>query len=273
MTNEELKQHLAELHIEIKNDKVLKKDILAALTILGTGEMSQEDIDKGGEFYDDRISLEEICREVGMKCKVKPFDVYRGPFAALENGGKLWFEGKDLYYEGPKGPKALDYKKMVEFLSSIAPVKPKLAYESPKKEKPTGLKEPHTRSTPEQRKHLQLIKSILAHIEADLKIPHPHPTTTRKPFNRYKKVTGLLSRMERKLLLKDAAKHPTEECLYNSDNRLGMPVDVSFKELKTQFQILRKDDPDHTPKFSSDDALIEYLVENDYDIEEAKRYL
>ena len=134
--------------------------------VKGTGEMSQIDIEKGGDFYESRKFLEDTCKEAGVKCKVKPFDVYQGPYAQLENSGKLWYDDKDnLFYEGPKGPKTLPTEEMVEFLQSLFPKKPKLVYKSKEKEK--GLKKEHQRSTPEERKHLQLIKSALRKILAN----------------------------------------------------------------------------------------------------------
>jgi len=134
----------------------------------GTGEMSQEDIEKNGEFYEDRIFLEGICKKAGVKCKVKPFDAYQGPYAQLENGGKLWTieerNGVTLYYEGPKGNKTLSDKKMIEFLQTLVP-NIKLVHKNVEKD-PTGLKKERQKSTPEQRKHLQLIKSALRKILA-----------------------------------------------------------------------------------------------------------
>ena len=126
----------------------------------GAGEMSQKDLEQGGEFYDERKFLEQICKDAGIKCKVKPFDVYQGPYAELDNGGKLWFsDQKDtLLYEDPNGNKTLS-KNMVKFLKTIVPFKPKLAYKD--NAPSTNLKREPRKSTPEERQHLRLVKSAL----------------------------------------------------------------------------------------------------------------
>lgn len=132
--------------------------------VLGTGEMEQSEIEKGGEWYQARLDLETICKEAGMDCKVYPFDQHQGPYAKLKNGGKLWIADYDVFfYEGPKGPIELDKEDMIDFLKSIAPFKPKIVHKSPT-EKTPGVKWPRTRSKPEDRKHLQLIKSVLAEL-------------------------------------------------------------------------------------------------------------
>jgi hypothetical protein len=170
MNKLELKNEFKDLGIPVKGNYVKKSDIQkitkrSSKKSLGTGEMEQSEIEKGGEWYAARQDLERICKEAGMGCEVKPFDQYQGPFAKLKNGGKLWISGSDQYsYEGPKGPKnKLNEKGMVEFLKSIAPFKPKIAYKSPSDKTP-GVKWPRTKSTPEQRKHLQVIKSVLAEL-------------------------------------------------------------------------------------------------------------
>lgn len=59
-----------------------------------TGEMSQQDLEEGGDFYEARLKLEELCDEAGVKCTVKPFDVYQGPYAFVDGKGiKVWFSG------------------------------------------------------------------------------------------------------------------------------------------------------------------------------------
>jgi hypothetical protein len=166
MNKLELKKEFKELGIPTKGNYIRKSDLkkVTSKYALGAGEMEQSEIEKGGEWYGAREDLEKICKESGMGCKVMPFDQYQGPFAKLKNGGKLWIKDADVfYYEGPKGPKNLKGKEMVEFLTSLTPFKPKIAYKSPSDKTP-GVKWPRTRSTPEQRKHLQLIKSVLAEL-------------------------------------------------------------------------------------------------------------
>ena len=166
MNKSELKKEFRELGIPAKGNFIKKSDLkkVTSKYALGTGEMEKSEIEQGGDWYGARQDLERVCKESGMQCKVVPFDQYQGPFAKLKNGGKLWVTDVDEYfYEGPKGPKTLKAGEMVEFLTSLTPLKPKIAYNSPSDKTP-GVKQPRTRSTPEQRKHLQLIKSVLAEI-------------------------------------------------------------------------------------------------------------
>ena len=45
------------------------------------------------------MELEAICKAAGLKCVVKPFDQYQGPYAYVLSGkGELWILGQ----EGPE---------------------------------------------------------------------------------------------------------------------------------------------------------------------------
>jgi hypothetical protein len=68
-----------------------------------TGEMSQKDIEPGGEFHESRLHLERAMQHKGVTGKVKPFDKYQGPVAHLDNGGKIWHGAAhgSFYYEHP----------------------------------------------------------------------------------------------------------------------------------------------------------------------------
>lgn len=64
-----------------------------------TGEMSYDDLEKGGEWYESRIELERIAKRTGLFDSIKPFDKYQGPYALLKNGDKIWLTGwEGLYY-------------------------------------------------------------------------------------------------------------------------------------------------------------------------------
>lgn len=65
--------------------------------VMGTGEMSQHDLDAGGEFHEARLILERLCERAGMKCKVRPFDKYAGPYAELPQHVKIWFDEGDQF--------------------------------------------------------------------------------------------------------------------------------------------------------------------------------
>lgn len=157
MLRKDLKKHLSDLGIKVKNNRIAKKDISALVKkVKAAGEMTQTDLEKGGEFYEDRMYLENICKQAGVQCKVLPFDVYQGPYALLKNGGKLWFGGKvgSLYYEGKGGQKKeSDEDGMIEYLKQFAG--PKMAYKNPGEPKPSDKKP-----------NLTLIKSVLKEILA-----------------------------------------------------------------------------------------------------------
>lgn len=61
-----------------------------------SGEMTKEDLEVGGEFYEARLKLEEIVKKAGHNCTVLPFDTYQGPYAQVFNKmhdkqlGTLW---------------------------------------------------------------------------------------------------------------------------------------------------------------------------------------
>ena len=149
------------------------KRILAKKNIVGTGEMGQEDIEKGGEWYEARLFLEDVCKRAGVPCTVMPFDNYVGPYAKFKNGGKLYIDEKDqFYYEGPGGKKTANTEDMVKYLSTLFP-QPKLVQNKPGEPRdykntkldPQGKREfTRERSIPEERKHLQLIKSALIRV-------------------------------------------------------------------------------------------------------------
>ena len=106
-------EKLQEIQTTLYNDATLQKKLveladfihiiqapsIQASVALAAGEMTKQDIEKGGSFYYERLELENICKKAGIKCTVTPFDVYQGPFAQLTNGGKLWFgEQRGDYY-------------------------------------------------------------------------------------------------------------------------------------------------------------------------------
>lgn len=71
------------------------------------GEMTQDDLEVGGEFYESRVLLEDFVKKVGSgyKCIIKPFDKYQGPFAQIFKGdvelGSLWIgtDPQQFFYE------------------------------------------------------------------------------------------------------------------------------------------------------------------------------
>jgi hypothetical protein len=65
--------------------------------VQATGEMSQKDLEKGGDWYEARLALEKICKEAGLKGEVIPFDQYQGCYAETKVG-KIWLgEASDTY--------------------------------------------------------------------------------------------------------------------------------------------------------------------------------
>ena len=90
-----------------------------------TGEMSKKDIEKGGEWYEVAQELKSICAEAGVKCEVKPFDQYQGPYAFIPKlGGSLWgVDGDEYYFEPSRGSKnkafSGDRDSMIDYLSSL----------------------------------------------------------------------------------------------------------------------------------------------------------
>ena len=73
---------------ENKSKKLLK--------ILETGEMSKEDLEPGGEWYEARLEMERLAKEYGFEIKVYPFDAYQGPFGLIlsgpHRGKRIWFD-------------------------------------------------------------------------------------------------------------------------------------------------------------------------------------
>ena len=86
------------------------------------GEMSKSDIEKGGDWYEFRLELEDICKKAGLKCEVKPFDQYQGPYAFISQAeGSLWGVGDDeFYFEPSRGSKNKEFTgskdQMIKFL-------------------------------------------------------------------------------------------------------------------------------------------------------------
>jgi len=92
------------------------------MKVTATGEMSQKDLDEGGEYYEARLKLEELCDEAGVKCTVKPFDVYQGPYAFVDGKGiKVWFAEHDNFFI-EKGSEHFegDWDQTVEKLRTMA---------------------------------------------------------------------------------------------------------------------------------------------------------
>jgi len=161
-----------ELWIAIPRKLPLKDFVAASFNVLSTGEMTQEDIEKGGDYYDERIALESICKKAGVDCKVKPFDTYQGPYALIYDThkkpcGKLWWkEGfKDspnavYYFESSRNDiedVELDGGEILEFLAKFTPLK--LAYKNSKGPMKSSDKNKSDRSK------LRLIKSALKEFE------------------------------------------------------------------------------------------------------------
>jgi hypothetical protein len=98
-------------------------DLLKA--IVETGEMSAKDLEPGGEFHDAKLELEKICKEAGLKCEVKPFDKYQGPFAAVDGGGKVWLlpDGEDEQFFFQKGKKGHGFNHAEELKKLAAEMK------------------------------------------------------------------------------------------------------------------------------------------------------
>lgn len=89
---------------------------------LSTGEMSEEDLQKGGEFYEVAKELTSVAKSTGKFRAIKPFDKYQGPYALLTNGSKIWMtEDEGMYYldEGAKGF-TLSKKELSSFYNSNA---------------------------------------------------------------------------------------------------------------------------------------------------------
>lgn len=48
------------------------------------GEMTQQDIEKGGDWYELREMMENFAERAGFDYQVKPFDQYQGPYCELK---------------------------------------------------------------------------------------------------------------------------------------------------------------------------------------------
>jgi len=93
-----------------------------------TGEMGDWEIEKGGDWYNVRLEFEDICKKAGLKCKVRPFDQYQGPYAKVEPYGKLWLAGTEgpepeFYFEYYVGSQLQEYvgfkEDMIDFLKEL----------------------------------------------------------------------------------------------------------------------------------------------------------
>jgi len=97
-----------------------------------TGEMSASELEPGGDWHEFRLELEGICKAAGLKCEVKPFDQYQGPYAYVEGpfgGGKLWGLGSEdspeneFYFEYYDKGQLQEYQggkeDMTQFLSGL----------------------------------------------------------------------------------------------------------------------------------------------------------
>ena len=68
-----------------------------AKKILETGEMTKDDIEEGGDWYEVRLAMEEVARDAGFEIKVIPFDQNQGPEGMILSGPN---EGKSLFMIG-----------------------------------------------------------------------------------------------------------------------------------------------------------------------------
>lgn len=81
-----------------------------------TGEMSKEDIEKGGDWYEVRKDLEKLCKDAGVDCEVKPFDQYQGPYA-MTSLGNIWIGKPDHFIlDTKKETLELNKKDMIKVL-------------------------------------------------------------------------------------------------------------------------------------------------------------
>jgi hypothetical protein len=107
--------------MKITKEKV-EKIARVVMEKISTGEMSEEDLQKGGEFYETAKELESVAKGTGKFRAIKPFDKYQGPYALLTNGSKIWMsEEEGMYYldEGNKGY-TLSKKELADFYKSNA---------------------------------------------------------------------------------------------------------------------------------------------------------
>jgi len=186
MLKDEFIKKLNGLGISTKNNVIRKSQALSALNkVLGTGQMGKEDLEPGGEFHSARITLEGLCEEAGIGCKVQPFDVYQGPYALLSNGAKIWFtEEPEVYFYDGKEQKTLDEDALVDYLKNLklakskpasTPQKPlrapqalksKPAFNPNKSPKLVYINPSAPRSSSSKKPDLKLLKSALIEILA-----------------------------------------------------------------------------------------------------------
>lgn len=80
------------------------------------GEMSLEDIQPGGDFYEVAQELYAAAVDAGFEGQVKPFDRYQGPYCLLINNqlvvGELWYVGDKFLCKVVDGRK--EESKMVD---------------------------------------------------------------------------------------------------------------------------------------------------------------
>lgn len=105
-----------------------------------TGHMQQAAIEKGGSWYQARLELENLCKDAGVRCTVKPFDVYQGPYADCGDGIQVWLgEGEDNF----------------DIINSKKSGEDKVVYEGPYEGAVDRLRTV-------KGKHLSLVKSVAA---------------------------------------------------------------------------------------------------------------
>lgn len=107
--------------MRITKEKV-EKIVRMVMNKISTGEMSEKDIQRGGEFYEAAKELTSVAKGTGKFRTVKPFDKYHGPYALLTNGSKIWMtDERGVYYldEGKKGY-TLSKKELISFYGSNA---------------------------------------------------------------------------------------------------------------------------------------------------------
>jgi hypothetical protein len=227
MKKAEIKKQLQKLGIKSNNEFVSRSNVKRVLEKIAkaAGEMFPEDIEEGGDWYDTRIALEDVCKKAGIKCEVVIFDQYQGPYAKLPKNAKLSMSNKTknrFYFEGLGKDEAFNAKDMVSFLKEV--------YKSPFSVKeggskdfsrirvsPSGKKEFVKKvSTPEERKHLRLIKSALRNVLAKIQpqsVPdrHQHKICVDIVKNPAKALISPISAEEAESTLKTKFKYTQRE--------------------------------------------------------------
>lgn len=87
-----IEYYLKKNNVLSKSGKYPRKSIEAAIKyVKATGEMSAEDLEEGGEYFDAAQELARVAKRTGIFDQVMPFDTYQGPYAKLETGDRVWF--------------------------------------------------------------------------------------------------------------------------------------------------------------------------------------